>query len=55
MQMALEKMDPHGTAPLHISLDIDAVDPFFAPGTGTCARGGLTYRAPRYGRDIVEI
>jgi len=37
-----------GQAPLHISLDIDAVDPHFAPGTGTCARGGLTYREIHY-------
>ena len=39
---------PHGDAPLHLSLDIDGVDPHFAPGTGTCARGGLTYREVHY-------
>merc|ERR1712100_718660 len=35
-------------SPFHLSLDIDSVDPFFAPGTGTCARGGLTYREIHY-------
>lgn len=29
---------------LHVSFDIDAVDPRFAPGTGTSRLGGLTYR-----------
>ncbi len=28
----------------HVSFDIDAVDPIFAPGTGTPVQGGLTYR-----------
>ena len=48
-------------------LDIDAVDPHFAPGTGTCARGGLGYREIHYiceemalserlvGMDLVEV
>ena len=30
--------------PLHMSYDIDAVDPSHAPATGTVVRGGLTYR-----------
>ena len=30
--------------PLHLSYDIDAVDPVLAPSTGTLVRGGLTYR-----------
>lgn len=34
--------------PLHLSLDIDACDPSVAPGTGTKARGGLTYREVHY-------
>lgn len=29
---------------LHLSYDIDALDPFFAPSTGTAVRGGLTFR-----------
>ena len=29
---------------LHLSYDIDALDPYIAPHTGTSVRGGLTYR-----------
>mmetsp|Transcript_59 Transcript_59/g.53 ORF Transcript_59/g.53 Transcript_59/m.53 type:complete len:334 (-) Transcript_59:318-1319(-) len=32
------------THPIHISFDIDGIDPFYAPQTGTRARGGLTDR-----------
>jgi agmatinase len=30
-----------GTAPVYLSFDIDALDPAFAPGTGTPVPGGL--------------
>lgn len=33
-----------GKENIHISYDIDALDPFFAPATGTAVRGGLTFR-----------
>ena len=33
-----------GTAGIHVSLDMDAVDPQEAPGVGTPIRGGITYR-----------
>jgi arginase len=29
---------------LHVSLDMDALDPSIAPGVGTPVNGGLTYR-----------
>ena len=32
------------TAGFHVSFDIDAVDPTYAPGVGTAVQGGLTYR-----------
>ena len=34
--------------PLHLSYDIDAVDPLLAPATGTTVRGGLTYREAHF-------
>lgn len=34
--------------PLHMSYDIDAIDPEIAPSTGTAVRGGLTYREANY-------
>lgn len=33
-----------GIAGFHLSLDLDSVDPQWAPGVGTPVRGGLTYR-----------
>jgi agmatinase/proclavaminate amidinohydrolase len=33
-----------GNRPVYVSVDIDVVDPAFAPGTGTPAPGGLTSR-----------
>lgn len=33
-----------GVDNLHLSFDVDAIDPREAPGTGTPVRGGLTYR-----------
>jgi arginase len=33
-----------GTGFVHLSLDLDALDPEVAPGVGTPVRGGLTYR-----------
>ena len=55
-----------GDGPTYISFDIDALDPAFAPGTGTPAVGGLTsYEAKRLlhglrglnivGADLVEV
>eukprot|EP00557_Chaetoceros_sp_GSL56_P007262 CAMPEP_0176489794 /NCGR_PEP_ID=MMETSP0200_2-20121128/7501_1 /TAXON_ID=947934 /ORGANISM="Chaetoceros sp., Strain GSL56" /LENGTH=380 /DNA_ID=CAMNT_0017887005 /DNA_START=46 /DNA_END=1189 /DNA_ORIENTATION=- len=39
--------------PLHLSYDIDAVDPILAPATGTAVRGGLTYREAHYVAEAV--
>jgi arginase len=40
---------PDGTPrPLHLSYDIDAVDPEHAPSTGTMVRGGFNYREALY-------
>jgi agmatinase len=53
-------------APVYISVDIDVLDPAFAPGTGTPESGGLTSREllrmlrlvhglPIIGADVVEV
>jgi arginase len=34
----------NGTAGFHLSVDMDFVDPAYAPGVGTPVRGGATYR-----------
>lgn len=48
MEMALQCVDPKNRRPLHLSFDIDGCDPTIAPGTGTKARGGLSYRESHY-------
>lgn len=42
MEQALAGVDAH--THLHVSLDLDCIDPDIAPGVGTPARGGLNYR-----------
>lgn len=53
--------------PIHVSFDVDAIDPVFAYGTGTLVDGGLSYRESHFllrklaatqqlvGMDVVEI
>jgi arginase len=41
MDMAMEYI---GDSPVHLSFDVDALDPMWAPSTGTPVRGGLTLR-----------
>ncbi|EER00946.1 Arginase, putative [Perkinsus marinus ATCC 50983] len=48
MEEALKQINPRGDRPIHLSLDIDGIDPVIAPGTGTKAKGGLTYRESHY-------
>jgi arginase len=51
MREALEHAS--GGAFLHLSLDMDAVDPEHAPGVGTPVRGGLSYREAHLAMEIV--
>ena len=44
----MKRIDPDGNRPIHLSLDVDGIDPVHAPGTGTCCRGGLSLREIRY-------
>lgn len=43
----------NGTAGFHLSLDLDFVDPEFAPGVGTPVRGGATYREAHLAMEMV--
>jgi guanidinobutyrase / D-arginase len=55
-----------GEGPIYVSVDVDVLDPAFAPGTGTPEAGGMTSREllaalrsldglPIVGADIVEV
>jgi len=41
------------TAGFHLSLDLDFVDPEFAPGVGTPVRGGATYREAHLAMEMI--
>jgi arginase len=38
---------------MHVSLDMDGLDPDVAPGVGTAVRGGLTYREAHLAMELV--
>jgi len=48
VSMALEYVNRKGKLPIHLSYDIDSLDPEVAPSTGTPVKGGLTFREGRY-------
>ena len=52
MEEAL-RMAGRGTAGYHVSLDMDWVDPEYAPGVGTPVRGGATYREAHLAMEII--
>ena len=66
LQAVRARLAAHGHPPLYLSLDIDCLDPAFAPGTGTPEPGGLTSNQvltllevwadlPFVGMDCVEV
>jgi len=66
LQTMRQRLALHGHPPVYLSLDIDALDPAFAPGTGTPEPGGLTSNQvftvleelaglPFVGMDCVEV
>jgi arginase len=48
VEMALDRINPDRSKPIHLSFDVDALDPSVAPSTGTPVRGGLTFREGHY-------
>lgn len=48
VEMALDHVNPKRDRPIHLSFDVDALDPTVAPSTGTPVRGGLTFREGHY-------
>jgi arginase len=52
MSEALEIAN-RGTDGFHLSLDLDCVDPAYAPGVGTPVSGGMTYREAHLAMEMV--
>ncbi|MBN3297062.1 ARGI protein, partial [Amia calva] len=48
MEETCDHLLSKGGRPIHLSYDIDAMDPSVSPATGTPAKGGLTYREGIY-------
>jgi arginase len=48
---AIERVS--GASFVHVSLDMDVVDPEAAPGVGTPVRGGLSYREAHLAMELV--
>uniref|UniRef100_A0A3B3C3N3 Arginase n=1 Tax=Oryzias melastigma TaxID=30732 RepID=A0A3B3C3N3_ORYME len=44
MEETCDHLSAKGKKPIHLSFDIDAIDPSITPATGTPVTGGLTYR-----------
>ena len=42
-----------GAAHVHVSLDMDVMDPFWAPGVGTPVRGGISYREAHLAMELL--
>ena len=53
MSKAIEAAS-EGTGGIHLSFDMDSVDPDDAPGVGTPVRGGLTYREAHLAMEILS-
>lgn len=47
------KFAGEGTAGIHLSFDMDVLDPMVAPGVGTPVRGGITYREAALAMEIL--
>ena len=42
-----------GAAHVHVSVDMDVMDPFWAPGVGTAVRGGISYREAHLAMELL--
>lgn len=51
VRLAIKAVNPDLDRPIHLSFDVDGMDPTVTPSTGTPVMGGLTYREGMY---IVE-
>ncbi|KIY61671.1 arginase [Cylindrobasidium torrendii FP15055 ss-10] len=54
VELALDHVNAKRDRPIHLSFDVDAMDPTVAPSTGTPVRGGLTFREGHYICEAVQ-
>ncbi|TJY42864.1 arginase [Cohnella pontilimi] len=53
MEEAMERVTA-GTDGVHLSLDLDGMDPMEAPGVGTPVRGGMSYRESHFAMEMLH-
>ncbi len=53
MRRALDIASGGRRIPVHLSLDLDVMDPTLAPGLGTPVSGGLSYREAHLAMEII--
>lgn len=53
MERALAIVTANGRRSMHLSMDLDVLDPDLAPGVGTPVPGGLTYREAHLAAELV--
>lgn len=53
MRSAIRIASGGGQRGFHVSVDLDALDPMYAPGVGTPVPGGLTYREAHLAMELV--
>ncbi len=54
MKRAIE-IASNGTDGIHVSFDMDSMDPVFVQGTGTRVPGGLTYRESHFALEMIAL
>jgi len=54
IRQALQVASGNGSRPLHLSLDMDVVDPIRAPGVGTSVDGGLNFREAHLAMELIS-
>lgn len=54
MEEALRYLKGREVDGLHLSLDLDALDPLYTPGVGTPVAGGITYRESHLAMEMIQ-
>ncbi len=50
---AIDIASAGGSRPVHVTIDMDVIDPMYAPGVGTPETGGLTYREAHLAMEVL--
>ncbi|WP_042477767.1 arginase [Bacillus ndiopicus] len=54
MEDAIRYLQERGVDGLHLSLDLDGLDPLYTPGVGTPVAGGITYRESHLAMEMLQ-